>query len=260
VATETEPVLIERPQDGVVLVRINRPEARNALDMATRQALAAAFEGFQDDPSVRAIVLTGNEQAFAAGADLKEFVDAGAVEMLRRRAERYWNAIARTPQPVIAAINGYALGGGCELAMACTLRIAADTARLGQPEVNLGIIPGYGGTQRLARLVGKGAAFDLLLSGRHVTADEALRIGLVNRVVPASELMTAARQLAAALAEKAPMAVQYIIEAVNRGLEISFDKGQFLEATLFGLVASTDDMREGTAAFLEKRKAVFKGR
>ena len=146
------------------------------------------------------------------------------------------------------------------MAKASTQRRAADTARKGQPEVKHGIIPGYGGTQRLARLVGKGAAFDLLLSGRHVTADEALRIGLVNRVVPASELMTAARQLATELAEKAPMAVQYIIEAVNRGLEISFDKGQFLEATLFGLVASTDDMREGTAAFLEKRKAVFKGR
>ena len=143
--------------------------------------------------------------------------------------------------------------------MACTLRIAADTARLGQPEINLGIIPGYGGTQRLPRLVGKGIALDLLLSGRHVTASEALQIGLVNRVVPASELMPAAKALAADLASKAPIARRYIIEAVNRGLEVSFDKAQFLEATLFGLVASTDDMREGTAAFLQKRKAEFKG-
>jgi enoyl-CoA hydratase len=163
-------------------------------------------------------------------------------------------------KPVIAAINGFALGGGCELAMACTLRLAADSAKLGQPEINLGIVPGYAGTQRLSRLVGKGVALDLLLTGRQVKADEALQIGLVNRVVPASELMAEARRLAGELASKAPVAMQYIIEAVNRGLEVSFDKGQFLEATLFGLVASTDDMREGTRAFLEKRKAEFKGR
>ena len=162
-------------------------------------------------------------------------------------------------KPVIAAINGFALGGGCELALACTLRVAAETARLGQPEVNLGIIPGYGGTQRLARLVGKGAALDLLLSGRHVTAEEARAIGLVNRVVPAAELMIAVRALAAELAVKAPLAMQYIIEAVNRGYDMPLDTGQFLAATLFGLVASTDDMREGTAAFLEKRPASWRG-
>jgi len=162
-------------------------------------------------------------------------------------------------KPVIAAVNGFALGGGCELAMACTLRLAADTARFGQPEINLGIIPGYAGSQRLARLVGKGIALDLLLTGRQVNADEALRIGLVNKVVPAAELMADAKKLAADLASKAPVALQFIIEAVNRGLEVSFDKGQFLEATLFGLVASTADMREGTRAFLEKRKAQFTG-
>jgi enoyl-CoA hydratase len=160
---------------------------------------------------------------------------------------------------VIAAINGFALGGGCELAMACTLRVAAETARLGQPEINLGITPGYAGTQRLPRLVGKGVALDLLLTGRQITAEEALRIGLVNRVVPPGELLPEARKLAAELATKAPIATQYIIEAVNRGLEIPFDKAQFLEASLFGLVASTADMREGTSAFLEKRKATFKG-
>jgi enoyl-CoA hydratase len=160
---------------------------------------------------------------------------------------------------VIAAINGFALGGGCELAMACTLRVAADSARLGQPEINLGLTPGYAGTQRLPRLVGKGVALDLLLTGRQIKADEALQIGLVNRVVPAADLMTTAKALAAELAAKAPIAAQYIIEAVNRGLEVSFDKAQVHEATLFGLVASTADMREGTAAFLEKRKPVFKG-
>jgi len=170
-----------------------------------------------------------------------------------------FDLIENLGKPVIAAINGYALGGGCELAMACTLRIAADTARIGQPEINLGIIPGYGGTQRLPRLVGKGVALEMLLTGRHITAAEALQIGLVNRVVPAANLLAEAKALAAELAVKAPIAVQYIIEAVHRGLEVSFDKGQFLEATLFGLVASTDDMREGTKAFLEKRKPDFRG-
>jgi enoyl-CoA hydratase len=170
-----------------------------------------------------------------------------------------FDVIENLGKPVIAAINGFALGGGCELAMACTLRLAADTARLGQPEINLGIIPGYAATQRLPRLVGKGVALDLLLTGRHITAEEAFRVGLVNRVVPAAGVLAEAKKLAAELAAKAPIATRYIIEAVNRGLEISFDKAQFLEATLFGLVASTADMREGTAAFLEKRKPAFKG-
>jgi enoyl-CoA hydratase len=162
-------------------------------------------------------------------------------------------------KPVIAAINGFALGGGCELALACTLRVAADTARLGQPEINLGLIPGFAGTQRLARLVGRSTALDLLLTGRQITADDALRIGLVNRVVPASELMDTAGRLAVELAGKPPIAARYILEAVHQGLDVPLRQGQLLEATLFGLAASTDDMREGTAAFLEKRMPVFKG-
>jgi enoyl-CoA hydratase len=161
---------------------------------------------------------------------------------------------------VVAAINGFALGGGCELAMACTMRIAADTARLGQPEIALGLIPGYAGTQRLSRLVGKGRAMAMILTGAPIAADEALRIGLVTRVVPAAELMTEARALAAQLAKQAPIAMRYIINAINKGLEMPFAEACQYEATLFGLVASTDDMREGTAAFLEKRKPVFKGR
>jgi enoyl-CoA hydratase len=161
---------------------------------------------------------------------------------------------------VIAAINGYALGGGCELAMACTIRIAADTAKLGQPEINLGIVPGYAGTQRLARIVGRGRALELLLTGDQITAQEAHRLGLVNRVVPAADLLNEARTLASTLAAKAPVAVRYILEAVNKGLEMPFPQAQIFEATLFGLVAATDDMREGTRAFLEKRKADFKGR
>jgi enoyl-CoA hydratase len=170
------------------------------------------------------------------------------------------DSIEQLGKPVIAAINGYALGRGCELAMACTIRIAADTAKLGQPEINLGIIPGYAGTQRLARLVGKGRALELMLSGDQVSAAEAHRLGLVNRVVPAAELMAEAKKLAATLASKAPIAIRYILEAVNKGLEMPFAQAQVFEATLFGLVASTEDMREGTAAFLEKRKPAFKGK
>jgi enoyl-CoA hydratase len=161
---------------------------------------------------------------------------------------------------VIAAINGYALGGGCELAMACTLRIAADTARLGQPEINLGLLPGYAGTQRLSRLVGKGKAMEMILTGAQISAAEAERIGLVNRVVPGAELMTSVRTLAGQLAQQAPIAMRYILSAINHGLEMPYAEGAVLEATLFGLVAATDDMREGTRAFLEKRKPVFKGR
>jgi enoyl-CoA hydratase len=176
------------------------------------------------------------------------------------RGQHVLDLIENLGKPVIAAINGFALGGGCELAMACTLRVAADTARLGQPEINLGIIPGYAGTQRLSRLIGKGRALELLLTGDHVMAPEAHRLGLVNRVVPAAELMTEVKKLAATLASKAPVAARYIIDAVNKGLQMPFAEAQVFEATLFGLVSTTADMREGTKAFLEKRKAEFKGK
>jgi enoyl-CoA hydratase len=255
-------LLLER--DGAVaVVTVNRPKVLNALNTPTVDELRRAMLELKHDGDVRAIIITGaGEKAFVAGADINELAVQRPTQGKEhaQRGQHVFDLIENTGKPVIAAINGYALGGGCELAMACTLRIAADTAKLGQPEINLGIVPGYGGTQRLARLVGKGAALDLLLSGRQITAAEALQIGLVNRVVPAAELMPSARALAVELATKAPVAARYIIEAVNRGLEVSLDKGQFLEATLFGLVASTDDMREGTTAFLEKRKADFKGR
>jgi len=255
-------LLLER--DGAVaLVTINRPKVLNALNSPTIDELRRAVLELKHDQTVRSVIITGaGDKAFVAGADINELAVQRPVQGREhsRVGQHVFDLIENMGKPVIAAINGFALGGGCELALACTLRVAADTARLGQPEVNLGIIPGYGGTQRLSRLVGKGVALDLLLSGRHVTADEARSIGLVNRVVAAAELMTAVRTLAAELATKAPVAMQLIIEAVNRGYDMPFDKGQFLEATLFGLVASTDDMREGTAAFLEKRPALFKGR
>ena len=256
-----ENLLLTR-EGATALVTINRPQVLNALDSQTLDELRRAALELQADAGVRAIVLIGaGDKAFAAGADIRELAahrpaDARAHA---RRGQHVFELIENLGKPVIAAINGFALGGGCELAMACTLRVAADTARLGQPEINLGLLPGFAGTQRLARLIGKGPALDLLLTGRHVTADEALRLGLVTRVVPAAALMTEVRALAADLATRAPIAMQYIIEAVNRGLELPFDGGQFLEAALFGLVASTADMREGTTAFLEKRKPTFKG-
>jgi enoyl-CoA hydratase len=259
VTTDTQPVLIDRPADGVVLVRINRPEARNALNMATRKALAAAFEGWHDDPSVRAIVLTGNEYAFAAGADLKEFVDAGAIEMLQRRAERYWNAVARTPQPVIAAINGYALGGGLELAMCCDVIIAGASAQLGQPEVRVGVMPGAGGTPRLARAVGKFHAMRLCLTGRPIAAADAYQIGLVSQVVPDAEVVGTALEMARDVARLPPLAVMQIKEAILAGQDASLEAGLMLERKAFQLLFASADKREGMQAFFEKRQPDFKG-
>jgi len=257
-----ETLLVER--DGpVALLTVNRPKVLNALNAQTLDELRRALLELRHDDDVRAVVLTGSgEKSFVAGADINELArmtpNGGRDHAMR--GQHVFDLVEHMGKPVIAAINGFALGGGCELAMACTLRIAASTARLGQPEINLGLLPGYAGTQRLARLVGKRRALEILLSGDHITADEALRIGLVNRVVPPADLMTEARKTAAALGAKAPIATRYIIDAVNQGLEMPFAEAQVFEATLFGLAASTDDMREGTAAFLEKRKAAFKGR
>jgi enoyl-CoA hydratase len=209
------------------------------------------------------VILTGaGERSFVAGADINELaVQTAACGREHALAGQHvFDLIENLGKPVIAAINGFALGGGCELAMACTLRLAADGARLGQPEIALGLIPGYAGTQRLPRLVGRGKAMEMILGGAPISADEALRIGLVNRVVPAAELMAEARTLAGQLAKNAPIAMRYIINAVTRGVEMPFAEACQYEATLFGLVASTEDMKEGTAAFLEKRKATFRGR
>jgi enoyl-CoA hydratase len=255
-------LLLER-DDAVALVTINRPQVLNALNLATLDELRRVILDLKRDDSVRAVILTGSgEKAFVAGADVNELAVqtpiAGREHALS--GQHVLDLIENMGKPVIAAINGYALGGGCELALACTLRIAADTARLGQPEVNLGIIPGYAGTQRLPRLVGKARAMELILTGAQITASEAERIGLVNRVVPAASLLTEAKQLAGQLAKQAPIAVRYIIDAINHGLEMPFLEGCRFEATLFGLVAGSEDMREGTRSFLEKRKPEFTGR
>jgi len=255
-------LLLER-EGAVAIVTINRPKVLNALNTRTLDEFRRVVLDLKDDDGIRVVIVTGaGEKAFAAGADINELAvqtPTGGRE-LALAGQHVLDAIENMGKPVIAAINGYALGGGCELAMACTLRLAADTAKLGQPEINLGIIPGYAGSQRLSRLVGKGKAMELILSGASIGASEAERIGLVNRVVPAAELMTEARKLAGQLAASAPIAMRYIINAINKGLEMPFAEACVFEATLFGLIASTDDMREGTRAFLEKRKAEFKGK
>ena len=257
-----ENLLLER--DGAVaILTVNRPKVLNALNMQTLDELRRAILELKRDDGVRAVVLTGaGEKSFIAGADINELATQTPVSGREHAmtGQHILDLIEQMGKPVIAAINGFALGGGCELAMACTIRVAAETAKLGQPEINLGLIPGYAGTQRLTRIIGRGRALELLLSGDQVSAQEAHRLGLVNRVVPAADLMTEAKKLATTLAAKAPIAVRYILESVNKGVDMPFAQAQVFEATLFGLVASTEDMREGTKAFLEKRKAEFKGK
>ena len=254
--------LLVEQAEAVTTVTINRPAVLNALNMETLDELRRVLLACRADAAVRVVIITGSgEKAFVAGADINELsvqTPTGGREHAMQ-GQQVLDLIETLGKPVIAAINGYALGGGCELAMACTIRLASETAKLGQPEINLGLLPGYGGTQRLARLVGRGAALELLLTGQPISAAEALRIGLVNRVLPPGDLMAEARTLATALASKPPIAVRYILEAVHRGLDMPLPDAQAFEATLFGLVSTTGDMREGTRAFLEKRKAEFKG-
>lgn len=255
--------LLYEHREGIAWVTINRPEKLNALNRAVLEELRGCFEFIQKDEGVRAVILSGvGEKAFAAGADIKELslLDAMSGQDASRRGQSLFDFVENLGKPVIAAIRGFALGGGCELAMACTLRVASEDARLGQPEVKIGIIPGYGGSQRLPRLVGKGRALEMILTGEPVTAEEAYRIGLVNRVVPVPELLAVAEALAHKIMANAPCAVKLSIEAVNHGVEMSQAQGEFLEATLFGLSCATQDMKEGTRAFLEKRPPKFTGR
>lgn len=255
-------LLLER-EGPIAVVTINRPNVLNALNAATFAELRQVTSDLQNDPEMHAVVLTGaGERSFVAGADISELaaLTPSAARELAVSGQAVFTAIERLGKPVIAAVNGFALGGGCELAMACTIRLASENAKFGQPEINLGLLPGYAGTQRLPRLVGRGRALELLLTGAPISAAEAWRIGLVNRVVPANELLTEARRLATELAAKAPLAIRYILDAVDTGLDLSLAAGGNHEASLFGLAASTADMREGTQAFLQKRKPNFEGR
>lgn len=257
-----ENLLVEK-KDGIGRITINRPKKLNALDIDTVVELASAFSEMKEDAGVGVVVLTGaGEKSFAAGADISELqeLDMLAGKGFAERGQALCSLMENLGKPVIAAINGFALGGGCELAMACTLRVAADTAKLGQPEINLGTIPGYGGTQRLSRLVPRGVAMDLVLTGRVITAAEALEIGLVNRVVPKEEFDQAVTEFAKLLLDKPPFALKACIEAVLHGTEVNFEEGLRLEADLFAMTCGTEDQKEGMKAFLEKRKAEFRGR
>ena len=261
-ALTLENVLYEK-KGPVAYVTLNRPKVLNALNQRTWQDLRAAFEDARDDADVRGVILTGaGDKAFIAGADISELAQVTAVQAERSSTygQEVLNLVENLGKPVVAAINGFALGGGCETAMACTIRLATESARFGQPEVKLGVPPGGGGTQRLPRLVGKGRALQLILSGEMISAQEAYRIGLVNEVVPADDLIPRAEAILKQIFANAPLAVRYSLEAVNKGLETSQTEGLALEASFFGLCAGTEDKQEGTQAFLQKRAAQFQGR
>ena len=248
--------------DRIATITVNRPDKLNALNDATMAELGQAIEQVRADAAVSGIVVTGAGRAFVAGADISELRSKSGPEIyaLARRGQEVFRRFETSPKPVIAAINGFALGGGCELAMACHVRIAAESAKFGQPEVKLGITPGYGGTQRLTRLVGRGRALQLLLTGEMIDANEAYRIGLVNRVVPTGDqAVEAARAMTAQMLANGPLALAQCIEVVNRGADISMEEATALEAAAFAMLASTEDMREGTSAFLEKRAPAFRG-
>ena len=257
-----ENVLYEK-RNGIGYVTVNRPKVLNALNTPTWADIRTVFEDARDDVTVHGVILTGaGNKAFIAGADISELSKATALDAERasRFGQEVLDLIENLGKPVIAAINGFALGGGCETALACTIRIAVDTAKFGQPEVTLGLVPGGGGTQRLPRLVGKGRALQLILSAEMIGAQEAYRIGLVNEIVPAADLLPRAEAILGKIASNAPMAVKFALAAVNRGLETSQDEGLLLEASYFGLCAGTEDKKEGTSAFLEKRAPEFRGR
>ncbi|HJU84651.1 MAG TPA: enoyl-CoA hydratase-related protein [Holophagaceae bacterium] len=254
-------VLIEK-QDRVAWVTLNRPEKLNALNNELLKELECQLSGLENDPGVGVIVVTGaGEKAFVAGADIGELrsLDSASARVQALKGQEVFNRLERMPKPVIAAVNGFALGGGCELALSCHIRIASENAKFGLPEVSLGIIPGYGGTQRLPRLVGKGAALDMILSGEMVGAADALRMGLVSRVVPQADLKATAEKLAKTILGRGPLALRSALAAVHQGMEMPLEQGLQFEAALFGLLAASEDMKEGMGAFLEKRAAAFKG-
>jgi len=248
--------------DRIATLTVNRPDKLNALNDATIAELGQAIDQIRVDDSIGGVIITGAGRAFVAGADISELSSQTPVlaKARARGGQEVFRRIETCPKPVIAAVNGFALGGGCELAMACHIRIASDAAKFGQPESKLGLLPGYGGSQRLPRLVGKGRAVQLLITGEMIDAAEAYRIGLVNKVTTTNDLMTTAKEMMRIILANGPLAVALCIEAIDRGLEMSLDEGLILEANHFGLLAATDDMREGTRAFMEKRPPAFKGK
>src|SRR5256885_6499062 len=255
--------LIYEKKDGIAYITFNRPKVLNALNRKTIEELREALIDARDDSSVRVLILTGSgEKSFVAGADISELAQRTPVDGkdFSLFGQSVFHLLETLGKPSICAINGFALGGGCELALSCTIRLASKTAKLGQPEVKLGIIPGYGGSQRLARLCGKGVAHELCLTGEMITAEEAQRIGLVNRVYEPAELIPTAEAMAKKIIANGPIAVKFTMEAIERGMEMPLEEGLFLEATLFGVACATEDMREGTKAFLEKRAPQFKGK
>jgi enoyl-CoA hydratase len=257
-----ENIVFEK-KDRIGTITLNRPKVLNALNTATMDELRRVLLEIRRDDDVGVVVITGSgEKAFVAGADIKEFVGLSpeTARHFSLSGQHIFRLIEKLGKPVIAAINGFALGGGCELAMACTIRVASEKAKMGQPELNLGLIPGYAGTQRLTRLVGKGIAMELILSGRFVGAQEALKLGLVNKVTSPEELMSTCEEMARAFLSKPPLAVRYAMEAIDEGSQMSLDEGSYLEANMFGLCFSTEDMKEGVGAFLEKREPKFTGK
>ncbi|MDD3732947.1 MAG: enoyl-CoA hydratase-related protein [candidate division Zixibacteria bacterium] len=259
--TELKNLLVEK-RDDILMITVNREKALNALNDETITELQQVFNNHKDDKSIRCVILTGAGKAFVAGADIGELAAADVTKgkAVSEKGLKLMDTIQNYPRPVIAAVNGFALGGGCEMAMACDIRLASEKARLGQPEVNLGLIPGYGGTQRLSRLVGRGKAMQLILSGEMITAAEAHRIGLVDEIYPPEQLMEKALELAKLINSKSPVAVKMAKECINRGLDMTLENGCKLEMNKFGDICGTEDKKEGTAAFLEKRKANFPGK
>jgi enoyl-CoA hydratase len=253
--------LILTDTDGHVgIIRINRPKVLNALNPALMEAMADQLEAWENDANIYATVLTGSDRAFAAGADIGDMAQQSALSMYERDQFATWDRIARCKKPIVAAVSGFALGGGCELMMMCDIVIAAQNAQFGQPEINLGVIPGAGGTQRMTRAVGKAVAMDLILTGRFLSADEALQLGLVSRVVPDEHYFTEALQLAQSMCTKGPVALRIGKEAVNKSYEMTLMEGIQYERKLFYMLFATDDQKEGMAAFVEKRKPQFTGK
>ncbi|MDO8713484.1 MAG: enoyl-CoA hydratase-related protein [Polynucleobacter sp.] len=253
------PVLLERPSEHIALIRLNRPEAKNALNSELRALLSQYFLELNDELAIRCIVITGSAEVFAAGADLKEIVDSNSIEMMQRRVLYFWKTIAGCAKPIIAAVNGVALGGGCELALNADIIVAGESANFGQTEVNVGVMPGGGATQRLVRAIGKYRAMKMLLTGEIIRAPEALAMGFVSEVVPDAEVLNSAMRIAERIAQMPPLAIMQIKEVVLAGADVSLDTGLMLERKAFELLFSSKDQKEGMNSFIEKRKPHFTG-